>query len=375
MGCIYQRKWKDKKTGEWVKGDTYWIKYYRNGKPYCESTHSEKEADATRLLKKREGEISQGGLPGIYYDKVRFEEIADDYLTNYKINKKKTLAKSEIYTKHLKEFFGDMRVTDISSHKEKNPQKYIEKRIADGRLNATINRELAALKFMFTLAKRAGKINQIPYVPTLVENNARKGYFEYDQFIALRAALPDYLKPVVTFAYYTGWRKSEILNLTWDRVDLKEGTIRVDDTKNKDSREVYMTDEVLKEMHNLHSKRILGCPLVYHHKGKRINDFYKVWKRTCTKIGLKGKIFHDFRRTAIRNMVRAGINESVAMKVSGHRTRSVFQRYNIVSPQDLKEAAIKQQMFVESQSFGENGMESKKIIPFRTVTETVTVNA
>jgi len=78
MGCIYKR------------GEIYWIKYYRNGKPYLESTKSEKEADAKRLLKKREGEISEGKLPGIYFDKVRFDELAKDYLTDYEVNKKRS---------------------------------------------------------------------------------------------------------------------------------------------------------------------------------------------------------------------------------------------------------------------------------------------
>jgi len=79
MGCIYTR------------GNTYWIKYYRNGKPYQESTHSDKESKAKKLLKKREGEISEGKLPGVYFDKIRFDELAKDYLTDYEVNKKRSI--------------------------------------------------------------------------------------------------------------------------------------------------------------------------------------------------------------------------------------------------------------------------------------------
>jgi len=79
MGSIYKR------------GNTYWLKYYRNGKPYYESTKSSKETDAKRLLKRREGEISEGKLPGVYFDRVRFDELAEGFLTDYRINKKNLL--------------------------------------------------------------------------------------------------------------------------------------------------------------------------------------------------------------------------------------------------------------------------------------------
>jgi len=176
----------------------------------------------------------------------------------------------------------------------------------------------------------------------LKESNVRKGFFEYDQFLAIRNALPDYLRPVVTFAYHTGWRKGEILGLTWDKVDMKQRTIRLEpgETKNEEARNVYMNDELFKEMQGVFSQRRLGCPYVFHHAGGQpIRKFEKAWNAACKATGLKGKLFHDFRRTAARNMVRSGIPERVAMTITGHKTRSVFDRYNIASDQDLKEAA------------------------------------
>ncbi len=89
MGMIYKR------------GKTYWIKYYRNGKPFYESSKSHKESKAKRLLKKREGEISQGKLPGIYFDRVKFDELADDFLADYRINQKKSLVKAKKLQKRL----------------------------------------------------------------------------------------------------------------------------------------------------------------------------------------------------------------------------------------------------------------------------------
>jgi len=358
MGTIYRRN------------SVYWIKYHRNGKPYYESTHSDKKEVARRLLKRREGEIAKGELPGIYFDKVRFEELAEDYLSDYRINGKKTLTKAERCVRYLRGAFGGMRATEITTARIRN---YVDDRMESGFTNASINRELAALKRMFHLGSRSTppKVGQVPYIPMLKESNTRKGFFEYDEYLALTDALPSHLKPVAIFAYHTGWRRGEILFLTWDKVDLNQGVVRLDpgETKNEDGRTIYLNEELLREMRTLHSKRNLGCPYVFHRNGAPIREFRGSWVSACNKVGLKDRLFHDFRRTAVRNMVRSGIPERVAMMISGHKTRSVFDRYHIVSDEDLKEAARRQQTFIESQSSTETVTKSlhsvKKIAFFK----------
>jgi integrase len=367
MGSLYKR------------GDVFWIKYYRNGKPYRESSHTDMITKAERLLKKREGEIAEGKLPGIYFDKVRFDDLAKDLLTDYEINKRDTLKRAKWSVDCLKKSFQGMRATDITTDKIK---AHIEKRMKEGLSNASINRELAVLKRMFSLGVQSTppKVNLIPYILMLKESNTRKGFFELEEYLSLKSALPYYLKPVVTFAYHTGWRAGEILNLTWDKVDLKQGIISLNpgETKNEKARTIYLNEELAKEIKALHSNRHLGCPLVFHRNGKKIKRTTRAWKTACIKAGLfevlkdengnpvvrrtkKGienivkvptKLFHDFRRTGIRNMVRAGVQERVAMMLSGHKTRSVFDRYNIVSDQDLKEAAKKMQTYHEKLSSG-----------------------
>ena len=341
MGTIYRRK----------GSKLLWIKYYRNGKPYYESSHSDKEGVAKKLLKTREGEISKGELPGIYFDKVRFDELAEDLLSDYRINGRKSLIKVERSVRYLKEAFGDMKVTEITTTKIR---AHIEKRMGKKLSNASINRELAALKRMFHLAARSTppRVREIPYIPMLRENNVRKGFFEHEEYLALKNTFPDNLKPIITFAYHSGWRKGEILNLTWDKVDLKQGTVRLDpgETKNDEARTLYMDEELLKEMKALHSKRRLGCPYVFHRKREPIKDFRWTWDSRCRQAGLKGRLFHDFRRTAVRNMVRAGVSETVAMKITGHKTRSVFDRYNIINDQDLKEATKKHEIYLKTRA-------------------------
>ena len=105
MGMIYKR------------GKVYWVKYYRNGNPYRESTKSRKEADAKMLLKRRQGEISEGKLPGIYFDKVRFDELAEDFLNDYRMNNKKSLNAAMTNVNHLKEHFKGIRVVNITTPK------------------------------------------------------------------------------------------------------------------------------------------------------------------------------------------------------------------------------------------------------------------
>jgi len=387
MGSIYKRKWMDKTTGKMVEGETWWIKYYRHGKPYRESTHTDKITKAEKLLKKREGEIAEGKLPGIYFDKVSFDDLAKDYITDYKVNGRDTLAKAKRCVKYLEKDFGGMKVTGVTTASAKT---YIEKRMQEGLSNASINRELAALKRMFHLAAQCTppKVSMIPYIPMLKESNVRKGFFELEEYKALKEVLPEELRPVVTFAYHSGWRKEEILSLTWDRVELKEGVVRLDpgETKNEEGRTLYLNEELMEEMRALQSRRHLGSPYVFHRNGQSIKDFRGAWDTACIKARLcevlkdehgnpvvikdkKGneevvkvptKIFHDFRRTAIRDMVRSGVSERVAMKISGHRTRSVFDRYNIVSDQDLREAAQKKQAYFEKQDSKSEPVDQKR---------------
>ena len=151
------------------------------------------------------------------------------------------------------------------------------------------------------------------------------------------------------FGYLTGWRsKAESLRLKWHNVDLDGGTVRLDPgtTKNKDGRVIYMFPELQSLLEGqrqvtLALQRETGCiiQLVFHNEGRPIVNYYKAWHKACREAGLSGKLPHDFRRTAVRNMVKAGIAERVAMQMTGHKTRSVFDRYHIVSDSDLKEAA------------------------------------
>jgi integrase len=188
-------------------------------------------------------------------------------------------------------------------------------------------------------------------------------------------ALPDYLQPVATFAKYTGWRKQNILDLRWNQVDLNARTVRLNPgtTKNDTGQMVILHGELLEAIQTQWERRkvaeipgqspTLLCPYVFHRNGKRIKDYRKSWDKARETTGLTNKILHDFRRTAVRDMVRAGVNERVAMMISGHKTRSVFDRYNIVSEDDLREAARRTWQHAQSQE------QTTNVAPLRTGNE------
>ena len=194
--------------------------------------------------------------------------------------------------------------------------------------------------------------------PTLDEAPPRKGFFEHDEFLVLRAELPEHLKPVITFAYLTGCRKGEILLLRWDQVDLIARVVRLNpgETKNDEGRVIPLTSELLQMLvmqRQIRDQKWPDCPWEFFRYGKRIKDFRGAWeeasKRAAEEVpslwdaydGTPAKVFHDLRRTGARNLVRAGVPERVVMAIGGWKTRSVFDRYNIVSERDLHDAAAK----------------------------------
>jgi hypothetical protein len=171
MGSIY------------LRGETLWIKYYRLGKPYRESAGTKKETEAKRLLKLREGQVEEGKFPGLQVNRTRIDNLTDGFLLDYRINDKKSIKRAELSIKHLKEFFGNCKASDITTNRIK---EYITTKQAGDMSNASINRDLAALKRMFSLAIRQTPpiVASMPYIPMLKENNVRTGFYTYEEYVS-----------------------------------------------------------------------------------------------------------------------------------------------------------------------------------------------
>jgi integrase len=181
---------------------------------------------------------------------------------------------------------------------------------------------------------------------TRAELEVKKLEMEVEKFGDVVEAKLGHIRQKVWKPDLTALRKltREILRLTWPQVDLEAGTVRLEahTTKNDDARPIYLPQlllDVLEQQWQEHLERYPECPYVFHRSGQRIVNYYPAWHTACREAGVIGKIPHDFRRTAVRNLVRAGVPERLAMAITGHKTRSVFERYNIVSDGDLREAA------------------------------------
>jgi integrase len=327
-----------------------------NGRRYEESSRSEKYEDAVRLLKAREGEAAKGLPISPKLTQLRFAEAAGDVINDYRANGKRSLDDVERrITLHLAPAFGGRRMAAITTA---DVRTYVSARQTEGASNGSINRELTILKRAFSLACEAGKLLVKPHIPLLKESNTRTGFFEAEQLDAVIRHLPAALQPVIRFAYITGWRiDSEVLPLEWRNIDFAGGEVRLDPhvAKNDEGRVFPMTRELRTLLEAQQAERVRLaraqqiCPWVFFRlvaegRGgpvhpKRILRFNRAWKAACRAAGCPGRIPHDLRRTAIRNLVRAGVPERVAMQMTGHKTRSVFERYNIVSGSDLKAAA------------------------------------
>jgi integrase len=331
-----------------LRGRVWWVKYYRDGRPYEESTRSARQGAAKRLLRLRESQCDQGIPVTPAMNRLRFEQAATDLLTEYRVNGRRSYDSLARRIKHsLQPYFAGRRLAGITTA---DARAYIDSRQTAGAANATINRELSALKRMYTLALQAGRLVHRPHIPLLQEDNTRQGFFEAEQFASVRAHLPAPVAAIATFAYLSGWRTtSEVLPLQWHQVDRKAGTVRLEPgtTKNREARTIVYAkipdlQTLIEDQWRAHQALTATgtiCPFVFQRHGKAIKSFRRVWLTACKAAGCPGKIPHDFRRTAVRNLVRAGVPERVAMQMTGHKTRSVFERYNIVSEADLTEAA------------------------------------
>jgi integrase len=359
MGSLYKQKGRDRQPGR-----IWWTKVYVNGRRVCQSTETADERKARRILTAREGQVA-AGLPVLpRAERVKYDEAAADLRQHYRTTGSRDLTEVEKRLKHLDGFFTGRRLATIGGAEA---TAYVERRQGEHVANGTINRELGVLIKMLRLAYERRKLLRLPVIRKLKEAAPRQGFFEREQYLAVRARLPEDLQCAVDLAYTFGWRmQSEVLALRWSQVDLKAGTLRLNagETKNEDGRVVWLTPELRTALTEQQQRvgslaRAISAvvPYVFPHlrgsdpresrgpkrtvRGAPRRDFRRAWLTACKNAGVPGRLRHDFRRTAVRNLVAASVPERVAMTVTGHKTRSVFDRYHIVSSADLQEASRK----------------------------------
>jgi integrase len=245
-------------------------------------------------------------------------------------------------------------------------REYTAFRLKDGAARASINKELGHVRRMFGLARDCDGSVVVPRMPRLAGAHIRTGFFERAEFEAVRDALLPHLRPFATFAYWTGWRwRSEILPLTADRVDLSAGTVRLDvgTTKTGAGRTFIfgaipelrqVLEEQLADIERLRKKGIVTAYVFHMPDGNRIDGdhVYGYWRKAVTAAGYPQRLLHDFRRTACRNLERAGVPRSVAKLLVGHRSDAIYARYAIADEAMLREGSQKYAAWAQAKAAG-----------------------
>ncbi len=329
----------------YLRGRVWWIRYHDRGANLRESSRSPVRRAAEDLLKKRLGEIGRGALVNPAAEvRVTVADLLDALVLDYRNRKNRTASEIEGRIRPLRAAFGRVRAIDMTADRL---ERYKAERSAATKAPATINRELAALRRAFRIAVARRRIQTMPTFELLPERNARQGFLEPAAFAVLVAALPAHLQDFARFGYLSGWRKGEIQTLTWADVDRGAGvvTLRAEHSKNGEPRTLPLPGDLTAVVERRWSARVVDregtakvSPLVFHHEGQPVGDFRKAWATAAKRAGVSGVLFHDLRRSAVRNMDRANVSQSVAMSITGHKTISVYHRYRIVRVDDQRRA-------------------------------------
>ena len=266
-------------------------------------------------------------------------DLIDAYLQDYQVRQFRSQSTARGRTAHLAAFFG--RAARAGALTTYQIRQYQLTRRAAGAATGTINRETSALHRMCTLAVHWGWLDTVPGFPDrLRENPPRQGFFEHPEYLAVRAHLPAPWQDILDLAYYSGWRKQEILGLTWDEIDESGGVIRLSPARSKTlvGRILPISQPIAEALARRRARRDPESPLVFHRDGIPVRRWRTAWRTACQSAGVPTRFLHDCRRTAARNLIRANVPERVAMLLTGHKSRAIFDRYNIIHEQELLDA-------------------------------------
>lgn len=349
-----------------IKG-RWGVDYYANGQRMRKVIGDGKSKTlAQAALHSIKKKIAEGlYLPEKRHDDIKVSAVLDLYWNRY-LKHGKSGEQAEYCIDEAKRVFGHYRVSDLRKDRieacqramrdrmRKAPVGFkieIEGKTADGEPKrvktpvfakvrpSTVNRVISHLSAAINYAAKLGEIriseNPCKGVERLVEKNVRDIVISEGQLQSLLYHLPEYLKPVVTFAYYTGCRKGEILNLKKADIDLFQNVVFIRDTKNDESRYIPI-DSRLKETLIALLKTDIASEYLFNYKGQKILTIKKAFRSACVLAKLNTFHFHDLRHTCLTNWHNAGHSHFLIMQASGHKTISCFKRYLSFRNNDLQ---------------------------------------
>lgn len=348
-GSLFKPKYKDRKGVE-RESTVWWCQYYVNGKRHRISTDTTEEKEAAQFLRRKMADAGEA-VHTMVADRVRMPQVFDLLEADWKAKDAKSLGDLLSKSAAMRKYWGDRKVKELGSssiasyisHLRTVKSPKTKKPLGP----ASINRFLAALKHALNLAHEHEPplIARVPTIKMLKEPKPREGVLTHEQYCAVRDLLPSYARVALVVGYHTGARRGEILGIRKEHIDLKAKRIRIPDSKSGESRYLPIYGDMAGEIEMaMHPK----CPWLINDDGVRVSSWRKSWKATCTAVGVTESLFHDLRRTATTNMIDAGFSEKEAMEITGHKTRSVFDRYHIVSEKKIAAMAERLEAHLES---------------------------
>lgn len=323
--------------GIYKRGDRWWIDFRARGRRYREPAGHHREL-AVRLLAKRRAEV-EAGMLGPRTEDVTLREWSVTFL-EWSDNRKASASRDHTSMAQLLPILGDRFLYELTPDVIERYQRQRLKmttRFGGPPKPATINREVACLKKALSLAVRDRKIREHPArgVEMLPEHNERSVTVTDEQLAAILELAPDWLRPIAVLARSTAMRRSEIVKLRWDQVDLDAGFIRlmVGETKNRDWRSVPLAPVAIVELKRL--------PRTAERVFERHPDSIShAFAEACADAGLAGVTFHDLRHTAVTGWADKGFDQALIMKATGHKTASVFRRYRAATEERLRALVV-----------------------------------
>jgi len=320
--------------GLYRRGNIWWLRYAGiDGQTKYESSGTEKMREAEALLYKRKADIKEGKQPETKkIANCTFQDLSKEYMQWSE--RQRCFQSKRGFIKQLNKHFSSLPLRRLNTLMV---EQYQTMRTKNGNKAATVNRHIATNKHMFTKAvdwNMVGEetLKQIRKVKMLEENNRRLRYLSIEECENLINACADHLKRIVIMALNTGMRKSEILFLKWDSIDLHNGFILLDITKNGERREIPINNTLGNTLSNI--IRRIDVPYVFYDQktGNPYQDVKSAFNAACRRAGIKDFRFHDLRHTFASHLVMAGVDLTTIKELLGHKTLTMTLRYAHLSP-------------------------------------------
>lgn len=343
------------------RGKSWWIGYSWHGEKIRESAFTDNKKVALKKLDERLEQLTKPAWAGPQEDRWTLTDMLEVIKAEYARFNRRSFKNVEYCFEHLKDHFGLQSLASIGSNK--GVDTYQRARLETGAQRSTINREVAYLRHGFKIMCERGELTTMPVIKLLGDENVRRGFIDAVAFrrILENISATDALD-VIEFLYNSGWRSREAMNLQWEWVDINAKMIRLppEFSKNKEGRSLPIVGALADIIERRVKVRRLDCPFVFHRQGTPIRSFRKVFKTAVSAAGLPGIIPHDMRRSAVRNFRKAGLSVTEGMKLSGHKTDSVYRRYDIIDENDLAESMTKVQEHLERERQSSNVVRFQK---------------